>query len=118
MAATGALADAIDRVVTVLEAAGFRVCTDPRALAPRSVMVQLPRFTAFNGNVVEVTVDLQVVAGASNDVGTFDWLLTSADEIHAAGLAILSGEPVTLLVGQQELPAYQFTVNIAHTRTP
>lgn len=119
MAATGALADVLTAIDTGLTAAGYRVVFDPRAIAPKCVFVQLPRFTAFNGNVLEVVCDLQVVGTASMDQANIDWLLTAAADIHATGgLAILSGEPTTLIVGTQELPAYAFSVRYAHTRTP
>lgn len=119
MAATGALADVLAAITTNLTTAGYRVTLDPRAVTPKSVLVQLPRFTAYNGNVLDVVVDLQVVGTASMDTANIDWLLTAAADIHADGnIAILSGDPITLIVGQQELPAYQFTVRFAHTRNP
>lgn len=117
MPATGLLAEAMTTLQTALETAGFRVVTDPRQVAPWCILLQLPSFVAFNGQVLEITCDFQVVAAPTNDQASWNWLLTAADSIHDSGIAVLSGEPATLVLGQQELPSYTFTVKVSTLRT-
>lgn len=116
MAATGAFADAITAITAEVTGAGFRAVTDPRNLAPRSVFVQLPRFESFNNNIADITVQLQVVAAPPGNTDATDWLLTTVDTLLQTDLAIVAGEPITLLIGDMELPAYQLTTRLATRR--
>lgn len=116
MAATGLLADAWATLQAGLTAAGFTVTTDPRQVRPRTILLQLPTMAAFNGKVLDITCDFQVVSAPTNDQAGWDWLVSAVDTVHDAGLAVLSAEPVTLSLGGQDLPAYSFTVRIAGQR--
>lgn len=112
----GVFADAIRAVVDQLEGTGIRPVTDPRRLAPRSVFVQLPTFESVNNNISDVTIRIQVVAAPPGNSEATDWLLAAVDTIMQTGLAITDGEPITLVVGEMELPAYQLTARLSTRR--
>lgn len=112
----GVFADAVGAIVTALEDTGIRCATDPRKVAPRSVFIQLPRFESFNSNISDITVQLQVVAAPPGNTDATDWLLEAVDTILQTDLAVTVGEPVTLVIGELELPAYQLTARLATRR--
>lgn len=112
----GVFADAINSVVTSLENTGLRCATDPRKIAPRCVFLQLPRFESFNSNVSDITLSLQVIAAPPGNTDATDFLLEAVDTILQTDLAITAGEPITLIVGDMELPAYQLTTRLGTRR--
>lgn len=117
MAATGRLADAVAALVDKLTTAGFRAVTDPRNLAPRCVFIQLPTFTTLNANIADITVPIQVIASPPGNSDATDYLMTSVETLMQSGLAITEGYPITLIVGDMELPAYQLITRLGTRRT-
>lgn len=117
MAATGIFADAISKVAASITALGLRAVTDPRNLSARCVFVELPRFTGFNYNVADITITVQVIAAPPGNTDATDYLISTVDTIMAANLAIVAGEPITLLIGEQQFPAYELTVRLGSART-
>lgn len=116
MAATGVLADAYSNVVTRLVAAGLTVITDPRNARPLAVFVELPTAEAFNGNWVDVTIQMRILAAPPGNQDSAEYLLTTADTIHNALGGITSIGPSTALIGDQNIPAYDLTARVATRR--
>lgn len=117
MAATGRLADAVAAIVTKVTAAGFRAVTDPRNIGPRCVFVQLPTFTTMNANIADITVPIQIIAAPPGNTDATDYLLSSVETLMQSGMAITDGFPITLVMGELELPAYQLTTRLGTRRT-
>ena len=117
MAATGIFADAITKLAASITALGLRAVTDPRNLAPRCVFIELPRFTSFNSNVADITISVQVIAAPPGNTDATDYLITTVDTIMAANIAVVAGEPITLLIGEQQFPAYELTCRLSSRRT-
>jgi hypothetical protein len=117
MAATGLFADAWQSVVTALSDAGLVVVTDPRNARPLSVFVELPTATAFNSNVLDVTIVCRILAAPPGNLDAANYLLTTADTIHAlTTLAVTDCRPSAALIGDQSIPAYDLTVRVQARR--
>lgn len=108
--------DAITAVVNAVTAAGFRPVTDPRNVAARCVFIELPTFDSFTTNVADITISVKVVAAPPGNNDAFDWIMSSVDTLLAANLPIISGRPITWVLGQMEYPAYDLTVRIGERR--
>jgi len=116
MAATGLLADELNALAATITALGYRAVLDPREITPRCVFLQLPSFRAFNNNIVDGTIEVQIVAAPPGNIDAANYLLTAVNALHNSALPIVSGQPITLVVGQMELPAYSLTVRLATRR--
>jgi hypothetical protein len=93
MAATGIFAESRTAIVNALTALSLAPVTDPRNARPMTVLVNPPTFDAFTYNI------------------------TTADTIMASTtLAVTGGRPVSVTVGDQQIPAYSLTVAIAARR--
>lgn len=117
MAATGVLAEAYNNVVTRLQTAGLVVVTDPRNARPLSVFVELPAAQAFNSNIVDVTIQMRILAAPPGNQDSAEYLLTTANTIHNALGGITTIGPSTALIGDQNIPAYDLTARVATRRT-
>ena len=117
MAATGIFSEARDAIVTRITALGLVPVTDPRNARPLTVLVELPTFDSFTFNVGDVTFIIRVLGAPPGNQDVADYLLSTIDTLMAdQGLAIVSGQPTTAVLGSQELPAYDLTVRIAARR--
>ena len=116
MAGTGTLHAAVADVMSELADLGIPATRAPRNARPNSVLVQLPTFTCFTSNVLDVRVVLQVCGGGPGNQDVGDWAMTTVDKIVNSPLAITEGRPTTLEVGGQILPAYEMTVGISVRR--
>jgi hypothetical protein len=108
--------DAIAAVSAAVTAAGFRPVTDPRNVSARCVFIELPTFESFTTNVADITISVKVLAAPPGNNDAFDWVMSTVDALLAANLPIISGRPITWLLGQMEYPAYDLTVRIGERR--
>lgn len=113
---SGFLEDCVTECATRVTAAGLRAVTDPRNLTPKSVLIELPTFQSVNVNVAAVTVRLVVVAAPPGNSDATDWIITACDTLMTSGMAITDGGPLTLIVGDMELPAYTLTAQLGTRR--
>ena len=117
MAATGLFAAAYNAVTSALSAAGLVVVTDPRNARPMSVFVELPTATAFNSNILDVTIVCRILSAPPGNQDAADYLLTTADAIHQlTTIAVTDCRPSVALIGDQNIPAYDLTVRISARR--
>lgn len=117
MAASGILAAAYSSVTTALADAGLVVVTDPRNARPMSVFVELPQGSAFNENIVDVTIRLRVLAAPPGNQDASDYLLTVFDTIHQLKtLAVTDFGPSSAAIGEQVIPAFDITVRLSTRR--
>lgn len=117
MAATGILAAAQADVIAAVTAAGYTCVTDPRNARPMTVFVDLPTAAGFNSNILDVTVDIRILAAPPGNQDAADYLLTAADAIHAStDLAIVDVVPNSIAIGEQNIPTYDLTARVAVRR--
>ena len=116
MSATGILADAYDNVCTRLSNAGLVVVKDPRNARPMSVFVEVPTATAFNNNIVDVTIVCRILAGGPANSDAADYLLTQANVIHENIEGVIDVRPSSAIIGEQTIPAYDLTVRLSTRR--
>lgn len=117
MAATGILAAAYSSVTTALADAGLVVVTDPRNARPLSVFVELPTGSAFNENIVDLTIRIRVLAAPPGNQDAADYLLTVFDTIHQLKtVAVTDFNPSTAVIGEQNIPAFDISVRLSTRR--
>ena len=118
MAATGVLAEAISHVTGIINGLGYKTVTDPRNARPLSVFVELPTFTTFAHDVVDITIVVRVLAPPPGNQDASDYIITIADAIqNAFGGAAVDGRPTVALIGEQQLPAYDLTIRLGTHRS-
>jgi hypothetical protein len=117
MAATGIFAESRTAIVNALTALNLAPVTDPRNARPLSVLVNPPTFDAFTYNVGDIRFELLILAAPPGNQDAEDYLITTADTIMGSTtLAVTGGRPVSVTVGDQQIPAYSLTVAIAARR--
>ena len=116
MAATGILAESRSAIVTQLVNLGLAAVTDPRNARPMSVLVNPPTFDSFTYNVGNITFELLILAAPPGNQDAEDYLITTADTIMDSSIAVTGGRPVSVTVGDQQIPAYSLTVPIPARR--
>lgn len=117
MAATGILAAARAQVVAAVTAAGLVPVTDPRNARPLTVFVDLPSAAGFNNNILDITIQLRILAAPPANADAADYLLTAADTLHqSANLAVIDVQPNSITIGEQIIPTYDLTVRVATRR--
>ena len=118
----GFLVDAQDYVVGELVAAGVaNVTADIRNLNAPGVLVDPPTIQTISpgGNAATLQFTIVVVAPPPAANPAVRNILDRVDTILAiTGLNISAGQPVSVTVGQTELPAYSLTSTIPFRRTP
>ena len=116
---SGVLADSITHVTTIINGLGYKVVTDPRNARPLSLFVELPTFTTFAHDVVDVTIVVRVLAPPPGNQDASDYIITIVDALQDAfDGAIIDGRPTVALIGEQQLPAYDLTVRLGTHRSP
>ena len=117
MAASGLFAAAYRNVTTALADAGLVVVTDPRNARPLSVFVELPTASAFNSNILDVTIVCRILSAPPGNQDAADYLLTVFDTIHQLKtLAVTDFAPSTAIIGEQNIPAFDITVRLSTRR--
>lgn len=116
MANTGTLHACISDVLAELASLGIPATNDPRNARPLAVLVQLPKFTNFTYNVLDVQIPLQVLGAPPGNKDVGDWIMTTVDNIVDSALAITQGTPTTVELGGQSCPAYELTVAMSVKR--
>jgi len=117
MPATGIFASCRDEIVDALDALGLAPVIDPRNARPLSVLVNPPTFDSFNQNVGDIRFELLILAAPPGNLDAENYLITTADTIMASTtLAVTGGRPVSVTVGDQQIPAYSLTVAVASRR--
>lgn len=116
----GFLVDAQDYVVGELVAAGLsNVTADIRNLNVPGVLVDPPTIVTLTagGNVATLTFPIIIVAAPPSANPAVRNILDRADTVLAiTGLNVTGGNPVSVTVGQTELPAYSLTATIPFRR--
>lgn len=117
MPASGIFAESRTAIVDALTALNLVSVIDPRNARPLTVLINPPTFDAFTYNVGDIRFELLILAAPPGNQDAEDYLITTADTIMASTtLAVTGGRPVSVSVGDQQIPAYSLTVAIAARR--
>ena len=115
----GFFTEAVDHVVAELEAANIATITDPRSARPGVVFVEIPAFDGVSNNIADMTVTLRFLAPGPGNQISADASLDMADRIvDVFAGAITTGRATSAIIGDQVLPAYDFTLRLVSRRDP
>ena len=77
MAGTGLINEALDDLATTLATiSGVPAVRDPRNITPGCVLIGAPSFTAWNYNIVELTVPCTIISSGPGNQDALDQLLS------------------------------------------
>jgi len=118
MAADGIFYDAVTQIKDTITALGLVAVTDPRNARPLTCLIEMPTYTQFTNQVADISVVVHVLAGPPSNQDSGDYLMTTLDILMDSELAITGGSPTLVVIGSQELPAYDITIRIGARRIP
>ena len=116
MPATGIFADAITKVKDTINDLGLVAVTDPRNAGPLTCLIEMPTYTQFTNQVADISVVVHILAGPPSNQDSGDYLMSTLDTLMDSELAITGGSPTLVVIGSQELPAYDITIRIGAKR--
>jgi hypothetical protein len=111
---SGALAEGVDHVRTVLADAGIPTITDVRRLTPGAVLVEPPSIVGISAGLTEMTIPVSVTATPGDPNGVAR-ILEVADSIIEL-IPVTGGEPGIYATGNQELPSYRLICRVTVRR--
>jgi hypothetical protein len=115
----GFFSEAVQHVVAELEAADIVTITDPRAARPNVVFIEMPSFDGVSNNIADMTLTLRFLAPGPGNQVSADACLEFADRIvDVFAGAITTGRATSAIIGDQVLPAYDFTLRLVSRRDP
>lgn len=115
--ASGVFIESTTALVNALSALGLVPVQDPRNARPLTVFVEPPSFDAFNFNVADLTYTIRVMAAPPGNQDATDYILTTVDTIMNSPIAVTSGRPTMVSIGNQDIPAYDLTVRMSVRRS-
>lgn len=111
--------EALEHVVSELTAKGIVAITDPRQARPGVVFFEMPSFDGVSNNIADMSVTLRFLAPGPGNQISADACLDMADRIvDVFGGAITTGRATSAIIGDQVLPAYDFTLRLVTRRDP
>jgi len=116
MPATGIFADSITKIKNTITALGLVAVTDPRNARPMTCLIEMPTYTQFTNQVADISVVVHILATPPGNQDSGDYLMTTLDILMDSELAITGGSPTLVVIGAQELPAYDVTIRIGVQR--
>ena len=116
MPATGIFATSITKIKDTITALGLTAVTDPRNARPLTCLIEMPTYTQFTNQVADISVVVHILAGPPSNQDSGDYLMTTLDILMDSELAITGGSPTLVVIGAQELPAYDVTIRIGAQR--
>ena len=116
MPATGVFADAITKIKDTINDLGLVAVTDPRNARPLTCLIEMPTYTQFTNQVADISVVVHILAGPPSNQDSGDYLMSTLGTLMDSELAITGGSPTLVVIGSQELPAYDITIRIGAKR--
>jgi len=118
MAVDGIFYDAVTKIKDTITALGLVAVTDPRNARPMTCLIEMPTYTQFTNQVADISVVVHILATPPGNQDSGDYLMTTLDIVMDSDLAITGGSPTLVVIGSQELPAYDITIRIGARRIP
>jgi len=116
MAVDGIFYDAVTKIKDTITALGLVAVTDPRNARPMTCLIEMPTYTQFTNQVADISVIVHILATPPGNQDSGDYLMTTLDILMNSELAITGGTPTLVVIGAQELPAYDITIRIGAKR--
>ena len=109
---------AINNLATTLNAVTGLVCiTDPRNVQAPCVLLDAMSFTAFNSNIVDISIPVTVISLGPSNADAYRNALNVAALVLAANVAVTDGRPTTLTIGGVDYPALSLNIQLKASTT-
>jgi hypothetical protein len=109
---------AINTQATTLNAITGLVCiTDPRNVQAPCILLDAMSFTAFNANIVDISIPVTVISLGPSNADAYRNALNVAAKVLAAKVAVTDGRPTTLTIGGVEYPALSLNIQMKASTT-
>lgn len=113
MAGTGLFNEGLDDLATtLLTITGLPVVRDPRNISPGCVLIGAPSFQAYNYNIAQLTVPIQVISSGPGNQDALDQLLSIVAQLLDKNVAVTEGRPTSLDIGGTICPGYDLTIEM------
>jgi hypothetical protein len=113
MPGTGLFNEGLDDLAATLATiSGMRVVRDPRNISPGCILIGAPTFTAFNYNIAQMSVPVQIISSGPGNQDALDQLLTLASQLLTKNVAVTEGRPTSLDIGGTIVPGYDLMVEM------
>lgn len=113
MAGTGLFNQGLSDLATTLSTiTGLPVVRDPRNITPGCVLIGAPSFQAYNYNIAQVSVPIQVISSGPGNQDALDQLLTIVGLLLSKNVAVTEGRPTSLDIGGTICPGYDLTIEM------
>ena len=109
---------AVNNLATTLNAVSGLVCvTDPRNIQAPCIFLDAMSFTAFNSNIVDMSIPVMVISLGPSNADAYRNCLNIAALVLAAKVAVTSGAPTTLSIGGVDYPALALNIQMKASTT-
>ena len=107
-----------DLTATLVAATGMpAVVNDPRNMQPPCVLLDALSFTAFNNNIVDLSIPVTVISLGPSNADAYRNALNVAALVLAANVAVTDGRPTTLTIGGVDYPALSLNIQMKASTT-
>jgi len=109
---------AINNLATTLNAVTGLVCiTDPRNVQAPCVLLEAMSFTAFNANIVDISIPVTVISLGPSNADAYRNALNVAAKVLAAKVAVTDGRPIIITIGGVDYPALSLNIQMKASTT-
>ena len=109
---------AINTLATTLNAITGLVCvTDPRSIQAPCILLDALSFTAFNSNIVDMSIPVMVISLGPSNADAYRNCLNIAALVLGAKVAVTGGSPTTLSIGGVDYPALRLNIEMKASTT-
>ena len=103
----------INTLAATLNAVTGLVCiTDPRSVQAPCILLDAMSFTAFNSNIVDMSIPVTVISLGPSNADAYRNCLNIA-----AKVAVTDGRPTTLTIGGVDYPALSLNIQMKASTT-
>ena len=109
---------ALDDLSTFLaEELSLQVVTDPRNIVPPCAMISACSFEAWNSQVVDMSFPVSIVTLGPANLDAMRSLLNLCSLVLGKNVAVTSGRPTSLEVGNATYPCYELMIKLTSKST-
>jgi hypothetical protein len=109
-----ALDDLTDFLQTTM---GLQVVKDPRNIVPPCVMISACSFEAWNSQVVDMTFPVSIITLGPANLDAMRSLLNLCSLVLGKNVAVTSGRPTSLEIGNAIYPCYELIIKLTSKST-
>jgi hypothetical protein len=109
-----ALDDLTDFLQTTM---GLQVVNDPRNIVPPCAMISACSFEAWNSQVVDMSFPVSIVTLGPANLDAMRSLLNLCSLVLGKNVAVTSGRPTSLEIGNAIYPCYELMIKLTSKST-